>query len=389
MSEYAASTLRDKMKAKAKARAAGEGPGKVDASSYEVPEALDANIQTGMRPVSRQRFKKGGAVEGDKAESRADRAPRKSGGLVNDFINRNDKDANEERPGKKHRGGFATGGAPNADHVPTSRFGFQPAESRLAKAAGLKNGGKVRTGNRKPRGMGGVLKAVSPAAALVEEDVGFISPVAGLLSGKKDREKRASGGSISDKMQMGRTVDKPLADKGLTSYRARGPNGHIAIGAKDHDDALREARRSNPSIQKSDLDVWDGNSYEPIVKERKRGGSVSDGTLQGARPTGGRLARQSGGAAKGKTNINIVIAPQGGAPGGPPMSGGELPPPPPPMPKPPMPPPGGPMAGPPPGGGPMPPPMPRKRGGRAIQHGAGGGLGRLEKIKAYGDNAKP
>jgi hypothetical protein len=131
---------------------------------------------------------------------------------------------------------------------------------------------------------------------------------------------------------------------------------------------------------------------------------------------GGRTARKHGGATKGKTHINIMVNPHGAhggvPPAAPPMGGPMMPPPPhPPMPS--MPPMGGaPMGGPPMGGPPMgmpmgaPPAMPpmgagrpgmppigRKHGGKIpsgmhtkhiIDNAAGGGLGRLEKIKAYG-----
>ena len=130
----------------------------------------------------------------------------------------------------------------------------------------------------------------------------------------------------------------------------------------------------------------------------------------GTRPTGDRIARKEGGRTKGKTNINIIISagpkgePQGGAGG--PNAGPVRPPMPPPslsapmqappmggmppggMPQPGMMPPSGMPPGMPPHPGMMPPPNPlgRKSGGRAypIEDGAGGGEGRLEKIKAYG-----
>jgi hypothetical protein len=144
----------------------------------------------------------------------------------------------------------------------------------------------------------------------------------------------------------------------------------------------------------------------------KKGGKVMEGNYTGGtRPTGGRIAKKTGGRAKGKTNIIISINPGAGAaqqqgmmpPGNlPPGAGGRpgagaMPVPvagappgagaPPPMPMPvPVPMPMGAGAG----GPPMPPPgmpMPRKAGGRAYRSykdmdaGAGSGLGRLEKTE--------
>lgn len=56
--------------------------------------------------------------------------------------------------------------------------------------------------------------------------------------------------------------DKPLAAKGLTSYRYKGCYGFIMIGAKDNSDALSEAKRSTGSDTVIDrLQVWDGLRY--------------------------------------------------------------------------------------------------------------------------------
>jgi hypothetical protein len=153
-----------------------------------------------------------------------------------------------------------------------------------------------------------------------------------------------------------------------------------------------------------------GGPNGPMVTGEKPFTAVSGGLK-----SGGRTAKADGGPVKGRTNINIIIAPQGkdgGAQPLPPDAAGAAPPPPPPdmggappaMPG--LPPDGGgagpmpgPMAGPiggPPGGV-MPPGLgamlaeakPRKDGGKVIhmQHGAGGGLGRLEKIRKYGSKA--
>ncbi len=87
-----AKSAREAMKAKAR-RLASEPAGKVDASSYRIPDDMHAKAKTGMRPVSKRAYKRGGAVAGEKSEARADRAPRKSGGsIATELINRNQVD---------------------------------------------------------------------------------------------------------------------------------------------------------------------------------------------------------------------------------------------------------------------------------------------------------
>jgi hypothetical protein len=120
---------------------------------------------------------------------------------------------------------------------------------------------------------------------------------------------------------------------------------------------------------------------------------------------GGRTAKKGGGSLgkkKGTTNIHVNVMPHGGS-GQPPVMPLPIPVPPRPPMAPPMPPQGMPMGAPPMGGAPeMPPmgagrpgmpPMGRKHGGKipagmktmhVIDNAAGGGLGRLEKIKEYG-----
>ena len=62
--------------------------------------------------------------------------------------------------------------------------------------------------------------------------------------------------------KRGRSLDdRPLADPGLISYRLRGPYGYIMIGARDHDDAMREAARSTRDPKRADLEIWDGDRY--------------------------------------------------------------------------------------------------------------------------------
>lgn len=61
--------------------------------------------------------------------------------------------------------------------------------------------------------------------------------------------------------------EKPLAGDGLTSYRYRGPYGYVMIGARDHQDALNEARRSltEGDATIDNLQVWDGNQYVDVT----------------------------------------------------------------------------------------------------------------------------
>jgi hypothetical protein len=55
--------------------------------------------------------------------------------------------------------------------------------------------------------------------------------------------------------------DKPMAAAGLTSYRCRCSYGWIMIGAKDHDDAMREAHRSSDNATRDGLQIWNGAEY--------------------------------------------------------------------------------------------------------------------------------
>ena len=277
---------------------------------------MDANIQTGPRPISRRQFKRGGKVIGETAKPNAGRAPRKSGGSASPWENLDVKSANESREGPKHVGGMAKGGVPDA------------MVNRAMKAA-------MRTG-------------VDPQNSHDTYKAKF-----GEMAQRKLRynaEKQA------------KNPDKPIANAGGFKHGGSCTCSKCGGGRVGH----------------------------------KAGGSVTDGTLEGTRPKGGRLARKHGGRSKKGMNVNIIIAP----------SGGTHPPMPPPGAMPPAPPggvgmhqglppptapglggPGGsPPMVPPAGGMPPPPGLMRKSGGRTypLKDGSGGGKGRLQKIAAYG-----
>ena len=107
----AAHRYRDRMQSKARRLGDGDDAERVDASSFTPGEPLDADAKTGMRPVSRQARKDGGAVTGMCAGGRADRPARRAGGGIGEaYVNRNAKEANEDRAGRKHDMGLRKGG---------------------------------------------------------------------------------------------------------------------------------------------------------------------------------------------------------------------------------------------------------------------------------------
>jgi len=400
------------MKKKADKLTTADPSQKVDSSTWSPPEPLNTEAKTGMRPVSRRAYKKGGKVEGESAPVRADRSPRKAGGrseavaFANAKINRNQKEANEEREGVKQVGGFAKGGMP-ASPAPKKDFSAKNAafESKVrdmsSKIQSLKNRGvnpdenfanqsqknvrqeymnegKFKKGGRTKKNFGGPL--MQPG---------------GMMSANPEM-----GGVAPDQSNMAmRDPREDMVGKSRFNFIGASGNPRLKHGGKaeKHDDAKQDMALIKKMVKPA------------ARKARKEGGGVFTGPgypgkVPGVVP-GGRTARASGGkAGKGKTNVNIIIAtgqhgqgegagmmPPGGMPPKPP--GGmpiAVPPPPNPaagapaptiMPMPmPMP-----MAPPQSAGGP--PPMGRKAGGRTFRSykdmkaGAGSGEGRSEKTE--------
>jgi hypothetical protein len=398
---------------------------------------LNADVKTGMRPISRRAFKKGGKVMGDCAPIRADRAPRKSGGkaiTADSLINRNQKEANESREGKKHIGGMKKGGRAGReeggkveDHDTGSRTGAgavtqsrskpvsRPSAGRAPQPTDLYDADQLKKADSDVRGYkkggrtkkvgGGALgPAISGAAKMMQQSdrgipsasmnfspvkKGSLSPMraTGMKKGGEAHEDVAADKALIKKMV------KPSARTGKMGGGLAGLLGGVGAGiaademSRDKD----EKKRGGRAKRATGGQVFSGPGYP--------------GKIPGVVP-GGRTARATGGKTKGKgkTAINIVInagkaddgsvmPPPGpmGAPKGlpvplPPAGAGMPPGAAPPMP---MPPPGMMGAGGPPGAPPMPPggmpPMGRKAGGRTYRSykdmdaGAGSGMGRLEK----------
>ena len=110
-----AKSAREKNKAKARALA-GEKDQKVDSSDWSPAAPINAEAKTGLRPISQRQYKKGGKVEGKAPKARADRMARKSGGRTVEkdigvgMANKDMREANKDREGVKHVGGYKDGG---------------------------------------------------------------------------------------------------------------------------------------------------------------------------------------------------------------------------------------------------------------------------------------
>jgi len=147
LAKTARKMMRDKL-----SRMLKDNNGPVDASGYVVPDPMDADVKTGARPISRRQFKRGGKVvnnaEGKETRKHAGRKPRKSGGSANatpdSLINRNVREANESREGKKHTGAFASGGKATAEKEMGGGLAYSPNDTRMARATGLKKGGSPK-----------------------------------------------------------------------------------------------------------------------------------------------------------------------------------------------------------------------------------------------------
>lgn len=370
-----AKKAREAMKSKAKRLASDRPLQKVDSSTFKPPEMLNADVKTGLRPVSRRAYKSGGKVDGSCGPMRADRKARKSGGkteataYANAKVNRNVKDANEEREGIKHVGGmkrggsaYARGGMPIKDHPYHSK---SDAELRYI----IKDAGEAARAMRghSPKSEGKYLDQVNDASTVLNYRKKGGSRVTSSDSDKDDtfkrggRAKKYNGGPMAGANRMmadasqragvpsamlgfsgvkrgalspiratglkkGGKADDAAQDKALVKKAVRqhetaqhgGKHSELKLrrggyAKKQGGGALENMTPAERAMLRRGQDPYEGDTTRGLPDMTKRAGkptpsagSVLTGAASMYRKSGGKVSKADGGGA-GKSEIERVL----------------------------------------------------------------------------------
>lgn len=269
-----AKKAREAMKGKAR-KLAGEKDQKVDSSDWSPAEPLNAEVKTGMRPISRRAYKSGGKVEGANAPKNLGRAQRKAGGKAEEKseaaeyakakINRDAKAANQEREGIKHIGGLKSGGrAKKADG------GMSKSDVHAKQTAKASGDGESYADPGTPEFY---------ARMRSQRDL----PAAPRKSG--GRAKRQYGGPSPRRSDP---VGSMIGPDTVSTPPARRPSPSTA-------DRLRDAPPppARPKAEKSapDMSTMDADQAREFMSRRKSGGRA-------ARKDGGKIATTLAGQEK-------------------------------------------------------------------------------------------
>lgn len=204
---------------------------KVDASDFTPAPELRTDAKTGARPISRRAYKSGGKVEGEKAPMNAGKKPRTG----NKSLTADTYINRDVKEANKERDGYK--------HV-----------------------GAFKRGGRAKRADGGDVPSLAGGLAGIGAKK--------LLGGERKRGGRANGGEVpTTRFNMG-------ANTGSRMTQAAGLKKG---GAAKHSDEAEDRKLIDKMVKKDAL------------TGKNKGGSISDGSLEGTRPTGGRLARKNGG----------------------------------------------------------------------------------------------
>ena len=330
-----AKSARAKLKNKAKTLGgAGRPLEKVDSSTWTPPELLNADVKTGLRPISRRQFKKGGKVMGECSDDRADRKKRKSGGrlmateIADAKVNRNVKDANELRPGIKHVGALKTGGRAkkangggermplpvprpkNLDaQIEAREMANQTAQAnanadkdylnRLSDSFGQGQGAPRKAGGRTKKYSGGPMAGANRMIENAQDTSGvgparmsFTGSRVGKLSPMKAIGAAKNGGKIKhdDEAMDKALIKKMVKSSARTGKNHGGPSVDETIG---YNKAIEGLKKSDPDYDWDN--ITDSVAAAIANKEFKRIQDYKQEQGQTDLKRGGRAKRATGG----------------------------------------------------------------------------------------------